>query len=124
MQPTLDADAHLQGVVAVENGCGATGLCVSLPAGNGGEQAMGEPPLTRPPSAPATELLASASNPNGLRLDALIAQIRTEFAWQLLALNGNDETIRPRLLGYQGVIAALWEAEGRYRALGHPQSRV
>jgi hypothetical protein len=79
-------------------------------------------PLTRPSPAPATELLASATNPNGRRLDELIAQIRAEFAWQLLALDASDETVRPRLLGYQGVIAALWEAEGRYRALGPHQT--
>jgi hypothetical protein len=78
-------------------------------------------PVTTP-AAPATELLASVNNPNGRRLDELIAQIRTEFAWQLLALDASDETVRPRLLGYQGVIAALWEAEGRYRALGAHQS--
>ena len=71
--------------------------------------------------ATATELLMSATNPNGWRLDELIAQIRREFEKQLLALDGSDETVRPRLLGYQGVVVALWEAEGRYRVLGQLQ---
>jgi len=80
-------------------------------------------PVTRPSTAAATtELLASPTNPKGKRLDELIAQIRAEFAWQLLALDASDETVRPKLLGYQGVIAALWEAEGRYRALGPHQT--
>jgi hypothetical protein len=83
-------------------------------------QSLTEPLADTPP----TTLLASAANPNGRRLDELIAQIRTEFAWQLLALDGSDETIRPKLLGYQGVIAALWEAEGRYRALGPHQTQA
>jgi hypothetical protein len=78
--------------------------------------------VTRPSAAPTTELLASATNPDGRPLDELIAQIRTEFAWQLLALDASDQTVRPRLLGYQGVMAALWEAEGRYRALGPHQT--
>lgn len=70
----------------------------------------------------AAELLVSETNPNGRRLDDLIAQIRREFQGQLLALDARDDGIRERLLGYQRVIAALWEAEGRYRTLGPHQS--
>jgi len=69
-----------------------------------------------------TELLVSESNPNGWPLDALIAQIRREFERQLLALDGRDEKLRPKLVGYHEVIGALWEAEGRYRALGSHQT--
>src|SRR3954447_15528602 len=69
-------------------------------------------------NTPARGLLRSDANPSGWRLDELLAQIRREFAWQLLALDGRDAMVRPRLLGYQAVMAALWQAEGRYRALG------
>lgn len=73
---------------------------------------------------PATEILLSATNPNGWRLDELIAQIRTEFGRQLLALDTRDDQVRARLLGYEKVVAALWEAEGRYRSLGSHQTRA
>jgi hypothetical protein len=73
-------------------------------------------------TAAQPELLASASNPHGWRVDELIAQIRRELERQLLELDGRDEKTRQRLVGYQGVIAALWEAEGRYRVLGPHQS--
>ena len=72
--------------------------------------------------AQAAELLVSATNPRGWRLDVLIAQIRREFEGQLLALDARDDTVRQKLVGYQGVIAALWEAEGRYRVLGQHQT--
>jgi len=81
-------------------------------------------PATNPSCEPGPALLVSASNPNGWPLDELIAQIRREFEWQLLALDGRDDKMRQKLLGYQGVIAALWEAEGRYRVLGAPNSSV
>lgn len=79
---------------------------------------------TKPSCEPEPELLFSVKNPSGWRVDELIAQIRREFEWQLLALDARDEKVRSRLLGYQGVIAALWEAEGRYRVLGSHQSWV
>jgi hypothetical protein len=79
-------------------------------------------PATQTSDETTTELLVSDTNPNGWPLDALIAQIRCEFHRQLLALDGRDETLRRKLVGYHGVIAALWEAEGRYRVLGSPQT--
>jgi hypothetical protein len=66
----------------------------------------------------AIKLLASESNPDGWALDELLAQIRTEFEVELLALDGREPAVRNRLFGYEKVIAALWEAEGRYRVLG------
>jgi hypothetical protein len=77
---------------------------------------------TTPSNGPAAELLVSATNPDGWPLDELIAQARREFGRQLLALDGRDEKVRQKLVGYQGVIAALWEAEGRYRTLGPHQN--
>src|SRR4051794_14919933 len=110
------------GSIAVENGCGATLTFVSLAVGIRRKR-LRPLPVTEPSTnPPATELLVSATNPDGWRLDELIAQIRGELEKQLLALDGTKETVRPRLVGYHGVVAALWEAEGRYRVLGPHQS--
>jgi hypothetical protein len=77
-----------------------------------------ETPYRQTGTTSAMKLLVSESNPDGWPLDELLAQIRTEFELELLALDGRDAAVRDRLLGYQKVIAALWEAEGRYRMLG------
>lgn len=87
-------------------------------------------PLTAAAKAPSlpckpgirTELLRSEANPDGCALDELLAQIRTEFQRQLLGLDGREAKVRDRLAGYERVISALWEAEGRYRALGPHQN--
>ena len=76
--------------------------------------AMAEPPSPPPNSGAA--LLASDANPDGWALDALLAQIRTEFQRQLQALDPRDAKVRDRLLGYHQVIAALWGSE---RPLSH-----
>ena len=79
--------------------------------------ATAEPPFPSTQRT-ATELLVSDTNPDGWALHDLLAQIRPEFQRQLQPLDGRDAKVRDRLLGYHQVIAALWEAEGRYRALG------
>jgi hypothetical protein len=79
--------------------------------------AIVEPPFPSPQQS-AVELLVSDTNPDGWAMHDLLAQIRTEFQHQLQLLDGRDAKVRDRLLAYHQVIAALWEAEGRYRALG------
>jgi hypothetical protein len=66
----------------------------------------------------AAELLVSDSNPDGWALDEPLARVRTEFEVQLRALDTRDPKVRAKRLAYDHVIVALWEAEGRYRALG------
>ena len=87
---------------------------------------MPGPATVEPPYPPtqrtAIELLVSDANPDGWALHELLAQIRTEFHRQLQPLDSRDAKVRDRLLGYHQVIAAVWEAEGRYRALGSHRS--
>jgi hypothetical protein len=82
-----------------------------------------ESPSPSPETKPDTELLVSDTNPGGWALDDLLAQVRMEFQRQLQALDGREAKVRDRLLGYHEVIAALWEAEGRYRTLGSFRKR-
>ena len=70
------------------------------------------------------ELLVSESNPGGWQFDALLAHVRSEFEHQLLRLDPRDDQVKQKLAGYEAVITALWEAEGRYRALGPHRTRV
>jgi hypothetical protein len=66
--------------------------------------------------------LLSDSNPDGWRLDELLVQVRGELSRQLLALDGRLDGDKTRLLEYDKIMSALYEAEGRFRSLGPPRT--
>ena len=86
--------------------------------------AAAEPPSPDSSSDDRAALLRSDSNPDGWDLDALLARIRAEFELQLRAMDTRNPQVRAQRLGYDRVIVALWEAEGRYRVLGSPRNWV
>ena len=67
-------------------------------------------------------MLRSADNPGGWVLADLLAQARAELNWQLLAFDGRNEKSAQVLSRYQKVVGALYEAEGRLRALPAPET--
>jgi hypothetical protein len=66
-------------------------------------------------------LLISSSNPDGWRLEDLLARLRSEVAAEALELDSRFPDSRARLDVYQKIMSALYEAEGHQRAL--PRSR-
>ncbi|GAC1593766.1 MAG: hypothetical protein NVS3B5_24040 [Sphingomicrobium sp.] len=72
---------------------------------------------------PSGPMLVSRQNPDGWRLEDLIAQLRAELAYEALGLDTGTATGRSRLAARQKIMTALYEAEGRQRVLVQAPAR-
>ncbi|GAC1584466.1 MAG: hypothetical protein NVS3B5_19090 [Sphingomicrobium sp.] len=74
-------------------------------------------PESRPEAPSRGPLLFSSANPEGWRLEELLAQLRAELAARSLELDSQLAGSKVKLDVYQKIMSALYEAEGRQRLL-------